>query len=52
MIQEIIALAIIFVAGIYTIYQAILFFRPIKHGKANSGCGYSCSSCPVKSGIF
>lgn len=49
MIQEIIALAIVFVAGIYTIYQTILFFRPIKHGKENSGCGYSCSSCPVKS---
>ncbi|NOZ45875.1 MAG: hypothetical protein GXO79_03745 [Chlorobi bacterium] len=45
MIQEIITLAIVYSAILYTIYQAILFFIPSQ--KKTNSCNGMCSGCNV-----
>jgi hypothetical protein len=45
MIQEAIALFMVFAASAYTVYQGVSFFIPNKN--AHSSCG-SCSGCQVK----
>lgn len=47
MIQEIIALSIVFFAVLYTVKSSWLFFK----GEKKSGCTGQCGSCQVKAQV-